>query len=108
MSNYSSLRAFYLAKIVDCLTEFCFGRLDLSADDFTTLDRVVQLGYPPYRIDIITSVSGVEFDNAWAKRLMVNVYGLQVPFIGRDDLLTNKRATGRPKDLLDLEYLTGD
>lgn len=68
----------------------------------------MQLGYPPYRIDIITSVSGVEFDNAWAKRLMVNVYGLQVPFIGRDDLLTNKRATGRPKDLLDLEYLTGD
>ncbi|MFM8248942.1 MAG: DUF6036 family nucleotidyltransferase [Acidimicrobiaceae bacterium] len=93
-------------KIVECLTEFGFGKLNLSADDFTTLDRVVQLGYPPYRIDIITSISGVEFDSAWANRLVIDVDGLQVPFIGRDDLLTNKRATGRPKDLLDVEYLT--
>ena len=93
-------------KIIECLTEFGFGKLNLSADDFTTLDRVVQLGYPPYRIDIITSISGVEFDTAWANRLVIDVDGLQVPFIGRDDLLTNKRATGRPRDLLDVEYLT--
>ena len=93
-------------KIVECLAEFGFGSLNLSTDDFTTLDRVVQLGYPPYRIDIITSISGVEFENAWANRLVVDVDGLQVPFIGRDDLLKNKRATGRPKDLLDVEYLT--
>ena len=95
-------------KIVECLAEFGFGSLNLSTDDFTTLDRVVQLGYPPYRIDIITSISGVEFENAWANRLVVDVDGLQVPFIGRDDLLTNKRATGRPKDLLDVERLTGN
>ena len=94
-------------KIVECLTEFGFGKLNLSADDFTTPDRVVQLGYPPYRIDIISSITGVEFDSAWANRLIVDVDGLKVPFIGRDDLLTNKRATGRPKDLLDIEYLTG-
>jgi hypothetical protein len=68
----------------------------------------VQLGYPPYRIDIITSISGVEFDSAWANRLVVEVDGLNVPFIGRDDLLKNKRATGRPKDLLDVERLTGN
>ena len=95
-------------KIVDCLTKFGFGSLNLSTDDFTTLDRVVQLGYPPYRIDIITSISGVEFDSAWANRLVVDVDGLNVPFIGRDDLLKNKRATGRPKDLLDVERLTGN
>jgi len=94
------------AKIVECLAAFGFGSLNLTTDDFTTLDRVVQLGYPPYRIDIITSISGVEFDRAWANRLVVDIDGLQVPFIGRDDLLTNKRATGRPKDLLDVEYLT--
>jgi len=93
-------------KIVECLAAFGFGSLNLTTDDFTTLDRVVQLGYPPYRIDIITSISGVEFDSAWANRLVVDIDGLQVPFIGRDDLLTNKRATGRPKDLLDVEYLT--
>ena len=95
-------------KIVECLAEFGFGGLNLTTDDFTTLDRVVQLGYPPYRIDIITASSGVTFDNAWANRLVVDVDGLQVPFIGRDDLLTNKRATGRPKDLLDVERLTGN
>ena len=95
-------------KIVDCLTKFGFGSLNLSADEFTTLDRVVQLGYPPYRIDIITSISGVEFVSAWPNRLVIDVDGLQVPFIGRDDLLKNKRATGRPKDLLDVEYLTAD
>ena len=68
----------------------------------------MQLGYPPYRIDIITSISGVEFESAWANRLVVDVDGLNVPFIGRDDLLKNKRATGRPKDLLDVERLTGN
>jgi len=94
-------------KVVECLAEFGFGSLNLTTDDFTSLDRVVQLGYPPYRIDIITSISGVEFDSAWANRLVVDVDGMQVPFIGRDDLLTNKRATGRPKDLLDVKYLTG-
>ena len=95
-------------KIVECLAEFGFGSLNLTTDDFTTLDRVVQLGYPPYRIDIITSISGVEFENAWANRWVIDVDGMQVPFIGRDDLLKNKRATGRPKDLLDVERLTGN
>ena len=95
-------------KIVKCLSEFGFGSLNLTTDDFTTLDRVVQLGFPPYRIDIITSISGVEFDSAWENRLIVDVDGMQVPFIGRDDLLANKIATGRPKDLLDVERLTGN
>ena len=95
-------------QIIECLAEFGFGSLNLTTDDFTTLDRVVQLGYPPYRIDIITSISGVEFENAWANRWVIDVDGMQVPFIGRDDLLKNKRATGRPKDLLDVERLTGN
>ena len=93
-------------KIVECLTEFGFGSLNLAADDFTTPDREVQLGYPPYRIDFITSISGVEFENAWANRWVIDVEGLKVPFIGRDDLLKNKCATGRPNDLLDVDYLT--
>ena len=93
-------------KILTCLDRFGFGGLDLSVEDFTAPDRVVQLGYPPYRIDIITSVSGVEFDGAWANRMMVDIDGLEVPFIGRDDLLANKRATGRAKDLADVDYLT--
>lgn len=66
------------------------------------------MGYPPYRIDIITSIDGVEFDSAWENRMVVEVDGLPVPFIGREDLLRNKRSTGRPKDMLDVAYLTGD
>jgi hypothetical protein len=54
------------------------------------------------------SISGVEFESAWSNRLVVDVDGLNVPFIGRDDLLKNKRATGRPRDLLDVERLTGN
>ena len=95
-------------KIVTCLNAFGFGSLNLSVEDFMKSDQIVQLGYPPYRIDIITSISGVEFDEAWMNRMVVEIDGLQVPFIGREDLLRNKRATGRPKDLLDVEYLTGE
>lgn len=93
-------------RILTCLDQFGFGGLDLSIEDFTAPDRVVQLGYPPYRIDIITSVSGVEFDAAWLNRLSVDLDGVQVPFIGRDDLITNKLATGRAKDIADVDYLT--
>jgi len=93
-------------RILACLDQFGFGGLDLSIEDFTTPDRVVQLGYPPFRIDIITSVSGVEFDAAWPNRVSVDLDGVRVPFIGRDDLITNKRATGRAKDLADVDYLT--
>jgi hypothetical protein len=95
-------------RILECLTEFGFGEVGLTTGDFTLPDRIVQLGYPPYRIDIITSIDGVDFDAAWENRMVVEVDGLPVPFIGRADLLTNKRSTGRPKDLLDVSYLTGE
>jgi hypothetical protein len=95
-------------RILECLADFGFGEVGITLDDFTAPDRVVQLGYPPYRIDIITSIDGVEFDSAWENRMVVEVDGLLVPFIGREDLLRNKRSTGRPKDMLDVAYLTGD
>ena len=95
-------------RILECLTDFGFGEVGLTAGDFTLPDRIVQLGYPPYRIDIITSIDGVDFDAAWENRMVVDVDGLPVPFIGREDLLTNKRSTGRPKDLLDVSHLTGE
>jgi len=92
-------------KIVDSLSDFGFGGLGLSADDFSTDDRIVQLGYPPYRIDIITSIDGVEFDAAWVRRITVDVDGVSLPVIGRDDLLTNKIASGRPQDVADVARL---
>ncbi|MCA2979510.1 MAG: hypothetical protein INH37_14630 [Myxococcaceae bacterium] len=64
-----------------------------------------QMGLPPRRIDILTQVSGVDFDEAWEGRTTVPVGGRPVPFLGREALLKNKRAAGRPKDLLDVELL---
>jgi hypothetical protein len=66
---------------------------------------VAQLGYPPYRIDILTSIEGVEFDDAWSRRVVLDLDGVAVPFIGREDLITNKRVAGRPQDA-DVERLT--
>ena len=68
----------------------------------------MQLGYPPYRIDLLTQISGVDFDAAWTRHIEVVLGGVVVPFIGRDDLIVNKRATGRPQDVADVLRLTGD
>jgi hypothetical protein len=94
------------SRVVRALEAFGFAGLGLTEDDFTQSDRVVQLGYPPYRIDILTSIEGVEFDEAWSRRVVFELDGVRVPFIGRDDLLTNKRVAGRPQDIADVERLT--
>jgi len=95
------------ARIVRSLEAFGFSNLGLTEEDFNQPDRVVQLGYPPYRIDILTSIEGVEFDGAWERRVVVPLDGVDVPFIGRDDLLKNKRVAGRPQDIADVERLSG-
>lgn len=79
--------------------------LELSRDDFLTPNRVVQLGLPPRRIDILTDLTGVDFETAWNDRRTVEIEGLGVPFIGRSTLVENKRATGRVRDRADLESL---
>jgi len=92
-------------RILRALTDFGFGSLDLTVDDFTHPDRVVQLGYPPVRVDLMTSVSGVSWEQIEAG-LAQGTYGSTVVrFIGRAELLANKRSTGRLKDLADLEAL---
>ena len=77
----------------------------VSAADFEGPDNVYQFGVPPRRIDILTSISGVEFREARASRLLVELEGMKVPVLGRDALLKNKRAAGRPKDILDADAL---
>ena len=79
--------------------------LQLQPSDFTRPDTVVQLGLPPYRIDILTGVSGLSFEEAWAERVEAAFEGVRAPFIGRAALIRNKRASGRTKDLADLEAL---
>jgi hypothetical protein len=79
--------------------------MGVARDDLTRPDMVVQIGVPPRRIDILTSISGVEFDEAWPGRVTHEVDGLAVPFLGRTALVRNKRASGRTKDKADLEAL---
>ena len=83
--------------------------LAVSRDDLRRDATVVQLGVPPNRIDLLTSISGVpDFTAAWTARVEHAVRGRRVPFIGRDDLIRNKRATARRKDLADVEALGVD
>lgn len=79
--------------------------LGISVVDFTAPDRVVQIGLPPRRIDVLTTISGVAFEAAWDRREIFPFSGLSVPVLGRGDLIENKRAAGRPKDLADVATL---
>ncbi len=92
-------------RVLTALRVYGAPLADLSLDDLTKPDTVFQIGVVPCRIDILTGISGVQFTEAWARRLAVDVEGVQVQVIGREDFKTNKQASGRPKDLLDLELL---
>lgn len=77
----------------------------LSVEDLSTDDVVFQIGVAPSRIDILTTIGGVEFADAWDRRTEVELGDLSVPVIGRDDLITSKRAVGRKRDLADIAEL---
>ena len=94
-------------RLFDALTRFGapLGSAGVTAADFEQPGMVYQLGLPPRRIDLLTELSGVTFDEVWATRDAAEVEGHAVFFIGRDALLKNKAATGRPKDLADIARL---
>jgi hypothetical protein len=79
--------------------------LGVSEGDLQRPGQVIQIGLPPRRIDILTSITGVDFEDAWSARVSHDVGGLTAPFLGRAELVRNKRATGRAKDRADLEAL---
>jgi hypothetical protein len=91
--------------ILAALQAFGFGSLDITRDDLCLPDRIIQLGVKPNRIDIITSIAGLNFETAWVGRASGHLDGIPVNFIGRKDLIHNKEATGRAKDLGDAEEL---
>lgn len=93
-------------RLVSAIAEFGFSDVGISPIDFTQPNTVVQLGYPPNRIDLLTSISGVEFDEAWAGKVSGEMDGLPVFFLGWDALLKNKRASGRAKDVADITKLS--
>ncbi len=92
-------------RLIKALVEFGFDSLELSIDDFVTENQVVQLGYPPTRIDLVTSADGIDFAGSYPKRMTINIDGLPINFIDLDSLKTNKKASGRLQDLADLEAL---
>jgi len=92
-------------RIMNALAAFGFGSLDLTIDDFKDQNKVIQLGLPPVRIDIITSLSGVTWEEVDASKESGLFGDISVPYIGKKELIINKRATGRKKDLADLEAL---
>jgi hypothetical protein len=94
-------------SVWNALKRFRAPLFDLTVDDLRTEDIVFQIGIAPRRIDILTSISGVRFDEAWPRRKTVELDGLHIAVIGREDLLANKRAAGRPQDLADVQRLEG-
>lgn len=81
------------------------GAHGLSAEDLSRPGAVYQMGLPPRRIDVLTKIDGVTFEEAWPHRIESQIGGLRLAFLGLRELVRNKRAAGRPKDLLDIELL---
>ena len=92
-------------KVLAALQKFGAPLFDLSVQDLSTPEIVFQIGVAPLRIDILTSITGVDFEEAWTRRKEMELGGVRFGVISREDLIRNKRATGRPKDLLDVESL---
>ncbi len=92
-------------KLLVAVSEFGMTAVNVSAEDLILPGKVFQLGRQPYRIDILNTIDGVEFDGCYKRRANFVLEGVPIPFIGLDDLKQNKRASGRHKDLADLEVL---
>ena len=92
-------------KIVAVLEEFGFDLPELNADLFLEEDNIIRMGIPPMRLEILTTISGVEFEACYQNRIEDDLDGVKIILIGLDDLKRNKLSSGRHKDLNDLENL---
>lgn len=92
-------------KILQCVNAFGFSSVGLTVEDFMKKGSVIQLGYPPLRIDILSQIDGVNFEECFKNKVEVEIDELKVNFISYHDLIKNKKATGRHRDLDDLENL---
>jgi len=95
-------------RLVRALDQFGFASLGITPEDFLPPGRVIQLGIDPYRIDIITGISGVRFEEAWSERMHGEIDGVPAEFLSLRLFKKNKRAAGRAKDLADLDALPGE
>ncbi len=96
-------------RVFDALADFGapIDAHGITPCDFEEPGNVYQIGLPPRRIDILTEISGVTFEEAWASKMVADISSMQIPVIGREALLKNKRASKRDKDLVDVRALEG-
>lgn len=92
-------------KLISVIRDFGFSSLNFTKEDFLKENLINQIGYPPLRIDIITTIDGVEFNDAYAKKLEIKLDGLSANYIGLNQLIANKKASARKIDLIDVEDL---
>ncbi len=95
-------------RVLTVIAEFGFASFGLTVNDLTKEGNVIQFGQPPLRIDLLTTIDGVAFDSCYANRKEVTFDGLAMNFIGYHDLVANKKATGRYRDLDDVENMSPD
>jgi len=92
-------------RLLSALDQFGFGSLGLELEDFIAANQIIQLGYPPNRIDLLTTAGGLDFWECYKSKVSEYIHGIQIDFIDIENLKKNKRATGRSQDLADLENL---
>jgi len=92
-------------RVWRALVRFRAPLAGVTSSDFARAGIVFQIGVPPRRIDLLTAIDGVEFEAAYERRLVHRTGGLSIPVLGREDLIANERAAGRPKDLADVQLL---
>jgi hypothetical protein len=95
------------SEMVHALKEFGFDLPELKKELFLKKNKVIRMGIPPMRLEVLTSIDGVQFEDCFKNRLIADFGTFKVNFISKDDLLANKRASGRPKDLADVDNLQG-
>ena len=93
-------------RVYSALRSFGAPLGELSVEDLSTQDIVFQMGLPPRRIDILTSISGVDFADAWPNRVEAEFGAVTVPVLGVREMIRNKHQSGRPKDLIDADALS--
>ena len=91
--------------LVNTITNFGFSKTDVKEGDFLKEGKIIRMGFPPFRIEIITSISGVTFEDCYKRKLEIEEQGIKICLISREDLIENKKAAGRFKDKADLEKL---
>jgi len=93
------------AAVYKALRTFGAPLTGLTEDDFSHEGYFYQMGVAPVRVDLLMSIPGLEFEQAWDRRVMVDFDGIMVPFISKQDLIKSKKASGRPQDLIDAQLL---